>query len=344
MTDNSEENFRICLGIPGEKLSPVRPSGIDGSRRTWRLPAGIGSGYFKTQHLPSGISLTVSHVQPDTGLHARLVDDTECFTMVFSLTGRAVNKNDFFKKGFELSAGSNCLYRFPDPELVREARGGQSLGAVVITIPPEWLSNTGFFDSSVFGQRNGETGGSHGKDSFCFEKGISTPTMARVLEQIIDCRFQGPVRTFFLEAKALELVALKLDMISGTPLPVKGMTNRDMHGVLAARDLLLKDLRDPPSIRELARASGMSHPRLGKHFKSVFGCSPFEMLRMKRLEWSRELVAGNDMTLTEIAYETGYANSSHFSKAFLTHYGVQPSRYRKNKAGNPFYSMPRVTS
>lgn len=326
----------VAFGRPGEKPARAHPEDRNGHRVSWCLPKQIGSGYFKTEHLPSGLSLTVSRCRPDTNLYARLRHNPGDFTLVFSLTGRSVNKNTFFKQGFEMTAGVNCLYWFPDPEMVREAPKGESLGAVVLTLPLDRLSRTG-----LIGTKDRRETGLPGREApFCFHKSVNSPAMGRVLEQVLQCGFRGRARQFFLESKVLELVALKLDMISGTPGPSKGMSDRDMHGVLAARDLLLKDLRHPPSIHDLARAAGMSHPRLGKRFKSVFGCSPFELLRQKRLEWSRELVAGNDMSLTEIAYEAGFANSSHFSKAFLAYYGIQPSRYRKEKTGNPFYSLP----
>lgn len=337
MASHSGEEPCVSFGRPGKKPVRVRPDARTGSRASWRLPKGIGSGYFRTDYLPSGLSLTVSQCRSDAAFHARLRDTTGHYTLVFSLTGRSVNKNAFFRQGFEMGAGVNCLYWFPDPEMVREVPKGESLGAVVLTVPLDRLSRTGLIDT---GPCPGRTGRAGRKDLFCFHKSLNSPAMGRVLEQILHCGFQGRVRRLFLEGKVLELVALKLDMVSGTPGPPEGMTDQDMHGVLAARDLLLKDLRNPPSIHDLSRAAGMSHPRLGKHFKSVFGCTPFEMLRQKRLAWSRELIAANDMSLTEIAYEAGYANSSHFSKAFLAYYGIQPGRYRKEKAGNPFYSLP----
>ena len=220
--------------------------------------------------------------------------------------------------------------------MVREAAKGQSLGTIVVTFPLDRLSPNGLIDTAP----SPGTGKSEPDVPFWFHKNVNSPAMGRVLEQVLWCRFRGRVRRFFMESKALELVALKLDMISGTPIPSPGMSEQDMQGVLAARDMLLKDLGHPPSIHDLARTAGMSHPRLGKQFKSVFGCSPFEMLREKRLEWSKDLVGENDMNLTEIAHDTGFADSSHFSKAFLARYGIRPSRYRKEKAGDPFYSLP----
>lgn len=330
----------VALGALGETLVPVFPVKQDGRSIIWRLPPRVGTGYFQTECLPCGLTLTRSRCLFENGFHARLRDVTDDFTLVFGLRGRSLNRNSFFKQGFELEAGSNYLYWFPDPDLAREAPKGERLDAVVITIPLDRLAGAGLIESGCPEMGEWMLEPPSRRAQHCFQKNVNSPAMAKVLEEILHCRLTGRARRFFLEGKALELVALKLDMISGTPVPAEGMGERHMQGVLAARDLLLKDLKNPPGIHDLARVAGMSHPRLGKFFKSVFGCSPFEMLRRKRLEWSLELVERSDMSLTEIAYEAGYANSSHFSKAFLDHYGIPPSQYRKRKAGSPFYSLP----
>lgn len=340
MAEYSGYDNCVALAEPGGTLASVLPADQAGSGITWHLPAEMGFGHFKTECLPYGLALTVSRCKLDTGLFARLRDSTGDLTLVFSLTGRSLNKNSFFKQGFELEAGFNCLYWFPDPEIVREAPKGECLDAVVLTIPRERLVRSGLIEPGPHSLWEALQYPPGSEEAFCFEKNVNSPAMGQALTQILQCRYQGQARHFFLEAKALELFALKLDMLSEAPGQLEGMSEQRMQDILAARDLLLKDLQNPPSIHDLARTAGMSHPRLSKYFKTVFGCSPFELLRQKRLEWSLELVAGNEMSLTEIAYTAGYANSSHFSKAFLEHYGIQPSRYRKEKAGDPFYSLP----
>lgn len=340
MAQHSDSKFHISLGRPGEKPASIFPIDLTASSTTWSLPQKIGSGLFMTESLPSGLTMTLSSCKLKHGLHARLLPKTDCITLVFNISGRSVNKNSFFRQGFEVEPGFNCLYWFPDPELVREASKGENIEALVLNIPKNTLVESGpnTVDSPDLQEELHELFGR--EDKYCFHKNVNSHAMSVVLEHIVNCRFQGRSRRLFLEAKALELLALKLDLISGTPKPAKGMSEQQMQGVLAARDLLLKDLRQPPSIHDLARTAGMSHPRLGKHFKSVFGCSPFELLRRKRLEWSLDMVRENTMSLTEIAYSAGYANSSHFSTAFLKYYGMQPSQYRKEKAGNLFYSIP----
>lgn len=312
-----------------------------GDNMTWSLPTRFGTGTFMTECLSPGFTLTVSQCTLQHGLHARLQAPTDEVLLVFGLSGQSTNKNTFFKQGFEIEAGKNYLYWFPDPELVREAPKNQQMDAVVLTIPKERLTNYKMLENNTELLCTRELPGICSRnEEFCFQQNNNSLPISKVLDQILHCPFSGQARHFFLEAKALELIALKLDMIAGKPAIPNGMNEMQMHGVLAAKELLLKDIQNPPSIQELAKVAGMSHPRLSKYFKSVFECTPFELLRQKRLQWARELVGTNELSLTEIAYAVGYANASHFSKAFSDYYGMPPRQYRKRKTANPFYSLP----
>lgn len=108
------------------------------------------------------------------------------------------------------------------------------------------------------------------------------------------------------------------------------MSSGDRERICRARDLLVKNLSYPPSLRKLAGQVGMSHTRLNKGFKMVFGCTVFEYLRKERLSYARMLIEKNLDDLTRIAYESGFCSSSHFAASFLKEYGIRPSEYRKS--------------
>ena len=44
---------------------------------------------------------------------------------------------------------------------------------------------------------------------------------------------------------------------------------------------------------------------------------------------TKELIAGTDRPITEIAFDVGYNDSNYFSTAFRKHEGLTPSQYRK---------------
>jgi AraC family transcriptional regulator, transcriptional activator of the genes for pyochelin and ferripyochelin receptors len=151
-----------------------------------------------------------------------------------------------------------------------------------------------------------------------------TPAMHVVVGQLLDCPYQGLTRRMFYESKALELVALQMAGFTGNscrPAPSRA----DRERVQLAKEMLLRDLHNPPSLFEIARAVGMAHTSLNRAFKAVHGTTLFDYLRRQRLEQSKLLIHEGEMNITEIAYATGFSSPSHYARAFLTHFGVQPS-------------------
>lgn len=327
----------VMLGENKDSLDFLPVFRQSASSMVWELPPQLGEGLFTSECLPSGLTLTFSRLALSRSFYARLMASTEDITLVFGLCGCSVNKNPSMQKGFTLGPGENCLYWFSDKELIREAAKTSRLDALVITIPKKRLL------PSPLGADTGPCCQQGLADlfekEFYLQKHPNSRRIGKVLGEILHCPFTGQTRQFFMEAKALELIALKLEIIQGSPARPAGVSKDEMEGVLAARDFLLQNIRKPPTIGILAKKAGMSHPRLGRSFKLVFGCSPFELLRQRRLQWAVELIGEDEMNLTEIAYAVGYASSSHFSKAFSEHFKLTPSQYRRKRLASPYYSL-----
>ena len=283
-------------------------------KRVWHLPRDIGTGRFVSRSLAGDLTLTISDIHLAQPLNAHLEEPGENGYLVFSLEGTAMNKNAYFKEGFQTRPNINTLYWSPDRKLTRQAARGERLKAVVISFPKNRLA--GMTDQ----------GGAVKEQGALFQHPNSL-LMNMVLHQILHCRFTGKLARLFLESKALELMALKWSYLE--PVQWPGLSPEQMRGVEKVKKLLLENIRHPPSILSLSKAAGMSHPVLNRCFREATGYSVFEFLRRQRLDLSRQLLVDNSLSLTEIAYAAGYADSSHFSRAFTACYGLAPSRYRQ---------------
>lgn len=66
-------------------------------------------------------------------------------------------------------------------------------------------------------------------------------------------------------------------------------------------------------------------------FKKAVGITPLEYLHIHKIEAARALIRNRpELTLTEIAYETGFYDQAHFIRVFRTHTGMAPTRYKAN--------------
>lgn len=159
-----------------------------------------------------------------------------------------------------------------------------------------------------------------------------TSSMTFALEQIENCPFHGVLQKLYLQGKALELLAMKLEQLncskSGSDYVIN-LTEKDLERIRKAKEILISDLQSPPSLNELARASAINTKKLKYGFKDVYGMTAFAYLRQERLNSARKLLEKGDKNVTEIAFEVGYNSLSHFSAAFKKEFGVLPHNFHR---------------
>ncbi len=153
-----------------------------------------------------------------------------------------------------------------------------------------------------------------------------------VLRQIFECPYRGELRRLFLEAKALELVALKLtEMENGLETNASALSHRELDRIREARHTLLARLDNPPSLTVLSRLAGINRNKLNRGFKQLYGNTAFNVLRNARLAKARSLLQQTDLTLSEVAFSVGYNNQANLTKAFRAHFGQTPKTIRREK-------------
>lgn len=76
------------------------------------------------------------------------------------------------------------------------------------------------------------------------------------------------------------------------------------------------------------------HPgHLARTFKEHYRMPLGSYLRRLRLDWAARRLAESDDPLTRIAFEAGFADQSHFTRAFKRHVGATPAQCRRNWQG-----------
>ena len=77
----------------------------------------------------------------------------------------------------------------------------------------------------------------------------------------------------------------------------------------------------------------MSRSAFADHFTSAFGQSPIEFLKQVRLYRAARLLEATNLPIKAVAKSVGYESRSYFSRAFRAVYGVDPTEYRADQAG-----------
>jgi AraC family transcriptional regulator, transcriptional activator of the genes for pyochelin and ferripyochelin receptors len=102
----------------------------------------------------------------------------------------------------------------------------------------------------------------------------------------------------------------------------------DLDRLYQAREILLQDLENPPSLLDLAKQVGLNDYKLKAGFRRVFGTTVFGYLHEQRMTQAHDLLTSSDLPVTEIANQVGYTSLSAFSTAFKKFFGIRPSSCR----------------
>lgn len=79
----------------------------------------------------------------------------------------------------------------------------------------------------------------------------------------------------------------------------------------------------------LSEISGYSYHRFRHLFKERTGYSPINYIINKKINYSKKLIMHTDLSMSSIAQESGFSNSSQFTFLFKKHLGITPIQYRK---------------
>lgn len=97
-----------------------------------------------------------------------------------------------------------------------------------------------------------------------------------------------------------------------------------------ARETLHDSFLNPPRIHDLAAAAGVHPDHLARAFRLRFGIPVGSYVRRLRLDWAAGRLETGTHTISAIALDAGFADQSHFTRAFKRHTGLTPRQYRQS--------------
>jgi len=136
-------------------------------------------------------------------------------------------------------------------------------------------------------------------------------------------------------AKGLRVMLEERLRDAASPQPLPATVGLDTVADVRVRRAILLMERQPspqPSPSALAVAAGTSARHLHRLFVAATGQSPAAFNETMRLDAARALIVEARLSLTTIAFRTGFADASHFSRRFRRRFGTTPSSLRRSTA------------
>ena len=82
------------------------------------------------------------------------------------------------------------------------------------------------------------------------------------------------------------------------------------------------------NVEMLASNVGMSRVHMHRKLKELTNQSARDFIRNIRLKQAAGLLREKNLSISEVAYATGFSNLSHFSNSFREFYGISPTEYK----------------
>jgi AraC family transcriptional regulator len=206
-----------------------------------------------------------------------------------------------------ISAGTLSLY----PEGERHGRQAGAEGARVLTlIVSEFGKQLLSFHALNLEQR---------RTIHC---GTAQRAALKLLQELGKCRASTSLR---LHAMTIELISTLEDHCTKKP------TMNRQAWLLEVKKLLHSSFLQSFSLRKLASHANVHPIHLARTFRNTYGCTIGEYVRELRIESACRYLIDSDLSITEIALRSGFADHSHFCRVFRQQVGMSPSLFRRNR-------------
>lgn len=329
--ENIHYNPRKGLYSPTE-IVDIRHDALEHFEYCWKGSGDFGDFRFHRAEIRPGFDIWFNHCLFHEEINFSLVDKPTTLSFSFCLSGKSMTRYGTNRNPIEFSSGMQGIIYCPQMDGTSCMSMDVPQRHVEIIFSPERLRSYYESDMNAIPPILRNILAERRNNLFCRSQAI-TPAMRLALKQILHCPFGGMTRKLFLESRALELIAHQLQQMTDACKTMAPYGHRlhpvDRKRTELARDLLVSKLENPPGLGQLAKEAGMSHPKLTRCFRQIYGMTVFEYLRKERLNQAREML-DQGFNVTEAAYAVGYESTSHFAQAFKKRFGAPPSSFILN--------------
>lgn len=163
-----------------------------------------------------------------------------------------------------------------------------------------------------------------------------SPSIAVILSQIINYNLHPSIKALYVKGKIYELIALYFNRSPNADIEQCPYLadEENVKKIKRAKDIILANMAEPPTLTELASEVGLSLKRLKEGFKQIYGDSVYSFLFDHKMDYAKRLLETGQYNVNEIGLKVGYSTASHFIAAFKKKYNTTPKKYLLALVGN----------
>ncbi len=127
----------------------------------------------------------------------------------------------------------------------------------------------------------------------------------------------------------MKLKELLLTLMNSDPLLTAYFHTIDESDRPSLYQIMEKNFRFNLKLEDYAELTHRSLSSFKRDFQEAFGESPGKWLQQRRVKYAGHLLTNTGMGISDVAFESGFENLSHFSRAFKHSTGSSPSDYKR---------------
>ena len=160
---------------------------------------------------------------------------------------------------------------------------------------------------------------------------LSDPVLANLVKTLIPA-LEQPNRAsqLFVDQLASAIGTHIVQQYGGKPLVSKSTRKLSRSHEALAKNILLNSLSGDVSILEVAHACNLSRGYFIHAFRETTGMTPYRWLQNERISRACELLRTSELSLSQVGTACGFADQSHFTRAFASAVGTSPGSWRRN--------------
>lgn len=291
--------------------------------RQQSLPEALGIGHSKIFQLDQDLSYIETHFTPskDLAVLSRIESEDPRLVVTLALQGQSRFAG---QQGDELvfTEGYTSITAFNSSRGERQYEAHKPVKQLRLAMTKRWLE-------SYFGEKNCRPLFNNKGTRLLSHRPIS-PQAVMAANQLLNGNVAREVRPLFMQGQALSLLAAELSpLYQADCRTAAAFGPKDKVLAHAARDILQREFRNPPSVQALSKRVGTNQFKLKKLFHHFFNTTPYGLLLEIRMNRAYQLLESTHCLVNVAADQVGYSHASNFSTAFTKFFGIPPKAISK---------------
>jgi AraC-like DNA-binding protein len=285
----------------------------------------------EVDNLEEGLALFTFTNQQKTPTTLSFATEQPMMYFFFTLTGKVVLGESINNSSKEIDNNSFRFFAYPRAQATLSLYLEPNAKSLLMLISLKKLHEFFMPGPNMADRTSFETLSKSMRSGDPAIQGVLSPSMSVVVSQLTGSQINQSFRQLYRKGKVLEFFSLYLDQskrssITAAECPYVA-NDMDIDRIHNVRELLEKDMANPPSLVEIAKITGLNEFKLKVGFKQVYGNTVYGYLNDLRMETARKMLEDRKHQVKEIGFSIGYNNASHFISAFKKKFGVTPNKY-----------------